>query len=231
MDYFNNRIAAEIRLPEAIDRKLLCPFQYFGVTDTVDLSELKWTRGGYDKGELSNLYSFSGNVARKRADWIVQSVLKYVTDINEVKGLGFCVSVEHAHFMCDFFNECGISAMALTGQSTDEERNYAKRRLVNGAVRFIFVVDIYNEGVDIPEVNTVLFLRPTESLTIFLQQLGRGLRLSDGKECLTVLDFIGQANSKYNFEDKFQALLSNSNRSVAREIREGFVTLPKGCYI
>ena len=231
MDYFNNRIAAEIRLPEAIDRKLLCPFQYFGVTDTVDLSELKGTRGGYDKGDLSNLYSFSGNVARKRADWIVQSVLKYVTDINEVKGLGFCVSVEHAHFMCDFFNECGISAMALTGQSTDEERNYAKRRLVNGAVRFIFVVDIYNEGVDIPEVNTVLFLRPTESLTIFLQQLGRGLRLSDGKECLTVLDFIGQANSKYNFEDKFQALLSNSNRSVAREIREGFVTLPKGCYI
>lgn len=231
MDYFNNRIAAEIRLPEAIDRKLLCPFQYFGVTDTVDLSELKWTRGGYDKGELSNLYSFSGNVARKRADWIVQSVLKYVTDINEVKGLGFCVSVEHAHFMCDFFNECGISAMALTGQSTDAERNHAKRRLVNGAVRFIFVVDIYNEGVDIPEVNTVLFLRPTESLTIFLQQLGRGLRLSDGKECLTVLDFIGQANSKYNFEDKFQALLSNSNRSVAREIREGFVTLPKGCYI
>lgn len=231
LSYFNNRIAAEIRLPEAIDRKLLCPFQYFGVTDTVDLDGLKWTRGGYDKAELSQLYSFSGKVARKRADWIVQSVLKYVTDIDEVKGLGFCVSVEHARFMSDFFNERGIAAMSLSAQSSEEARFQAKKRLIAGEVRFIFVVDIYNEGVDIPEVNTVLFLRPTESLTIFLQQLGRGLRLSEGKECLTVLDFIGQANKKYNFEDKFAALLSNTNHSVARELKEGFVSLPKGCHI
>ncbi|BAL00383.1 hypothetical protein OBV_31840 [Oscillibacter valericigenes Sjm18-20] len=100
-----------------------------------------------------------------------------------------------------------------------------------GDVRFIFVVDIYNEGVDIPEVNTVLFLHPTESLTIFLQQFGRGLRLAEDKECLTVLDFIGQANRKYNFEDKFAALLSNTNRSVTRELKNGFVSVPKGCYI
>lgn len=98
-------------------------------------------------------------------------------------------------------------------------------------MRFIFVVDIYNEGVDIPEVNTVLFLRPTESLTVFLQQLGRGLRLAEEKECLTVLDFIGQANRKYNFEDKFAALLSHTTRSVTREIKDGFVSVPKGCYI
>ena len=84
---------------------------------------------------------------------------------------------------------------------------------------------------DIPEVNTVLFLRPTESLTVFLQQLGRGLRLSEGKDCLTVLDFIGQANKKYNFEDKFAALLSNTTRSVTREIKDGFISVPKGCYI
>lgn len=111
------------------------------------------------------------------------------------------------------------------------ERYTAKKRLISGEIRFIFVVDIYNEGVDIPEVNTVLFLRPTESLTIFLQQLGRGLRLAEGKECLTVLDFIGQANKKYNFEDKFAALLSNTTHSVQREIKDGFVNLPKGCYI
>ncbi len=92
-------------------------------------------------------------------------------------------------------------------------------------------MDIYIEGVDIPGVNTVLFLRPTESLTVFLQQLGRGLRLADGKECLTVLDFIGQANRKYNFEDKFAALLSNTTRGVTREIKDGFVSAPKGCYI
>ena len=230
LPYFNNRIAAEIRLPEAIDRKLLCPFQYFGVTDTVDLDALKWTRGGYDRGELSALY-LSGSVADRRANMVVSALLKYVTDIDEVKGLGFCVSVEHAEYMCRYFNDHGIPSMFLTGQSPDEERKSAKDSLVSGKVRFIFVVDIYNEGVDIPEVNTVLFLRPTESLTIFLQQLGRGLRLSEGKECLTVLDFIGQANKKYNFEDKFAALLSSTNRSVTREIKDGFISAPKGCYI
>ena len=231
LPYFHHRIAAEIRLPEAIDRKLLCPFQYFGVTDTVDLSTLKWSSGGYDKGELSNLYTLSGTVANRRADLVVNSLLRYVTDIDEVKGLGFCVSIEHAEFMCRYFNQHGIPSIFLTGKSTDEERNTAKDKLVSGDVRFIFVVDIYNEGVDIPEVNTVLFLRPTESLTIFLQQLGRGLRLAEGKDCLTVLDFIGQANKRYHFEDKFAALLSNTSRSVTREIKDGFVSAPKGCYI
>ena len=231
LGYFNNRIAAEIRLPEAIDRKLLCPFQYFGVTDSVDLDKLKWSAGGYDKAELSNIYTMSGLVARQRANLVVSSLLKYVTDIDDVKGLGFCVSVEHAAFMCQHFNDHGIPSMFLTGKSPDEERRSAKNSLISGKVRFIFVVDIYNEGVDIPEVNTVLFLRPTESLTIFLQQLGRGLRLAEDKECLTVLDFIGQANKKYNFEDKFAALLSNTSRSVSREIRDGFVSAPKGCYI
>lgn len=229
--YFNNRIAAEIRLPEAIDRKLLCPFQYFGVTDNVDLENLKWSAGGYDKGELSRIYTLSGMIADRRADLVISSLLKYVTDINDVKGLGFCVSIDHAEFMAKYFNAHNIPSMFLTGESSDEERKTAKQRLVLGEVRFIFVVDIYNEGVDIPEVNTVLFLRPTESLTIFLQQLGRGLRLSEDKECLTVLDFIGQANKRYNFEDKFAALLSNATRSVAREIKDGFVSLPKGCYV
>ncbi len=231
LGYFSDRIAAEIRLPEAIDRKLLCPFQYFGVTDTVDLDQLKWSAGGYDKGELSKVYTMSGMAANRRADLIIQSLLKYVTDIDSVKGLGFCVSIEHAEFMCRFFNEHGIPSRFLPGRSSDEDRRGAKDLLVSGKVRFLFVVDIYNEGVDIPEVNTVLFLRPTESLTIFLQQLGRGLRLAKDKECLTVLDFIGQANKKYNFEDKFAALLSNTTRSVTREIRDGFMSAPKGCYI
>lgn len=192
LPYFHNRIAAEIRLPEAIDRKLLCPFQYFGVTDTVDLDALKWSAGGYQKSELEHIYTFSGAVANRRADHVVTALLKYVTDIDEVKGLSFCVTVDHAEFMCRYFNDHNIPSMCLTGQSSDEERAAAKQRLVSGEMRFIFVVDIYNEGVDIPEVNTVLFLRPTESLTIFLQQLGRGLRLSEDKECLTVLDFIDE---------------------------------------
>ena len=231
LEFFNNRISAEIRLPEAIDRKLLCPFQYFGVTDTVDLDTLKWERGGYSKSELTNVYAFDYAVARKRATMVVESLNRYVTDMNAVKGLGFCVSKEHAKFMSDFFNEHGIPSIYLVSETGDEERSTAKQRLEKGEIRFIFIVDIYNEGVDIPEVNTILFLRPTESLTVFLQQLGRGLRLSEGKECLTVLDFIGQANKNYNFESKFAALLSNTNRNVASEIKNGFVSAPKGCYI
>lgn len=231
LDYFDGHVAAEIRLPEAIERKLLCPFQYFGVSDETDLSNVRWVRGGYDKTELSNLYSLNREVAVKRSNHIINSIHKYVTDMDSLHGLGFCVSVEHAKFMAEQFNEKGIPSIALTADSSEQERNTAKSRLVNGELKFIFVVDLYNEGVDIPEVDTVLFLRPTESLTIFLQQLGRGLRLADGKECLTVLDFIGQANKKYNFEEKFAALLSNTEHSVQYEMKKGFVALPKGCYI
>ncbi|MDA8228683.1 MAG: DUF3427 domain-containing protein, partial [Desulfitobacterium hafniense] len=227
LEYFDQRIAAEIRLPEAIDRKLLCPFQYFGVADHVDLQSLKWSRGGYEKSELSKLYT--GNDLR--VSMIVKAINKYTTDLEEIKGLGFCVSKEHAEYMARSFNRLGIPSIYLISNSSEDERNSAKRRLVDGEIRFIFVVDLYNEGVDIPEVNTILFLRPTESLTIFLQQLGRGLRLTGDKECLTVLDFIGQANKKYNFEDKFAALLSNTTRSVQKEIKEGFTSLPKGCFI
>ncbi len=231
LDYFDGRIAAEIRLPEAIERKLLCPFQYFGVSDETDLSEIRWVRGGYDKTELSNLFSMNRVIAERRANHIINSLNKYVTDMGSVHGLGFCVSIEHAKFMSDYFNEKGIPSIALTSSSSNEDRASAKAKLLSGEIKFIFVVDLYNEGIDIPEVETVLFLRPTESLTVFLQQLGRGLRLSEGKECLTVLDFIGQASKKYNFEEKFAALLSNTNHSVQYELKHGFTALPKGCYV
>ena len=231
LKYFNGRIAAEIRLPEAIDRGLLVPFQYFGVTDTADLRSIAWKNGGYDKSELTNLYAIDEIAAEKRAENIYNSLQRYVTDINTVKGIGFCVSKIHAKFMADYFNRCGIPSLELDSNSRDDERFTAKERLVRGEIKFIFVVDLYNEGVDIPEINTVLFLRPTESLTVFLQQLGRGLRLSNNKECLTVLDFVGQSNKKYDFEQKFTALLSNTRHSLIDEIKMGFISLPKGCYI
>ena len=183
LPYFNNRIAAEIRLPEAIDRKLLCPFQYFGVTDTVDLDTLKWSTGGYDKGELSKIYTLSGAVANRRADLVLSALLKYVTDIDDVKGLGFCVSIEHAEFMCRYFNEHNIPSFFLTGHSPAEERKTAKQRLVDGEVRFIFVVDIYNEGVDILEVNTVLYylLVRSKRKTLLLKTM---ISMNSMKTCL-----------------------------------------------
>ena len=231
LPFFDHHIAAEIRLPEAIDRKLLCPFQYFGVSDTVDLEDLKWSRGGYDRGELNRLYTLSGAAARRRAGHVLRSLLSYASDPEDVKALGFCVSVEHARFMADFFNENGFSAMALDSHSSPQDRQSAREYLVKGDVRILFVVDLYNEGVDIPQVNTVLFLRPTESLTVFLQQLGRGLRLSEGKDCLTVLDFIGAANRRYSFAEKFSALLGEDRRDMKREVEEGFPGVPRGCSI
>jgi superfamily II DNA or RNA helicase len=131
------------------------------------LDQLKWTRGRYDISELSNLYTRNLSAANQRAHLVISSLKRYVTDLSEVKGLGFCVSVDHAKFMESFFNEQGIPSISLTGTSLENERFSAKERLIKGEIRFIFVVDIYNEGVDIPDVNTVLFLRPTESLTVF----------------------------------------------------------------
>ncbi len=227
LPYFEDRIAAEIRLPEAIDRKLLCPFHYFGVSDDIDLHDIKWSRGGYDRTALSNIYT--GNDIRVML--ILQQLNKYVANLDKVKGLGFCVSKEHAEYMALRFNQNDIPSISLTADSKKEERDSAQSRLKDGKIKFIFTVDLYNEGVDIPEINTVMFLRPTESLTVFLQQLGRGLRLSDDKDCLTVLDFIGQAHIKYNFESKFAALLGNTKRTVKDEIESGFPLLPKGCYI
>lgn len=227
LTYFDHTIAAEMRLTEAINQKLLSPFQYFGVSDTVDLSKLKWNRGGYEIRELENVYTSN----TKRSSQIVNSLKRYVTEIGEVKGLGFCVSIEHAKYMADYFNQVGIPSIALYGEVDRATREDAKRQLVSGEINFIFVVDLYNEGVDISEINTILFLRPTESLTVFLQQLGRGLRISEGKECLTVLDFVGQAHRNYNFEEKFRALLGKTKHSVQHYVENGFFNLPRGSFI
>jgi len=227
LTYFDDAIAAEMRLTEAIDQKLLSPFQYFCVSDDVDLSKLKWSRKGYEIKELENLYTSND----RRSNQIINSIDKYVTDINAVKGLGFCVSIAHAKYMAEFFCHAGIPSLALYGDVDKAIRKEAQGKLISGEIKFVFVVDLYNEGIDIPEVNTILFLRPTESLTVFLQQLGRGLRLSEGKDCLTVLDFIGQAHQNYNFEEKFRALIGKTKHSVRHYIENGFFHLPKGSFI
>lgn len=225
--FFDNHITAEIRLPDAIDRKLLCPFQYFGITDSVDYSKLKWQRGGYVQSELSDRYVSDDHRAKMICEKTVQTVL----DIRNVKGLGFCVSKAHAEYMSEIFNKYGIASEYLTSDSSKDVRNSVQNKLLNKEINFIFVVDLYNEGVDIPEIDTVLFLRPTESLTVFLQQLGRGLRLSDDKDCLTVLDFVGQANKNYRFDLKFKALIENIGQDIAFEVEQGFPHLPAGCSI
>lgn len=227
LEYFNQRIASEIRLTDAINRKLLVPFHYFGVTDPEDLRHLTWSRGGYEISELENVYTKS----KQRLEVIVRAMKKYLNDIKTFKALGFCVSIKHAEFMASSFNKAGISSIALHANTDSEERRQAKTRLKNGKINCIFTVDLFNEGVDIPEIDTVLFLRPTESLTIFIQQLGRGLRLSEDKEVLTVLDFIGQAHRNYDFSRKLRLLMGKSKDNIETEIVDEFPSMPAGCSI
>lgn len=190
---FCGTIAAELRLTDAINRGYLCPFQYFGIEDTVDLTGVKWERGRYLPSELSRIYTAND----ERVKHIIRNMQNVIGNLNSIKCLGFCVSQDHAEYMTRKFLLSGIKAGILTSKNS-EERTVLRQQLQHGDINILFVVDIFNEGVDIPEIDTVLFLRPTESLTIFLQQLGRGLRLAEGKECLTVLDFVGNSRPEYD---------------------------------
>lgn len=224
---FNNRIAYEIRLHQAIEQNLLCPFHYFGVSDDADLSNLKWVSGSYVTRDLSVTYI--GDHARDRS--ILNAVDKYVTDVVKAKGIGFCVDQEHAKHMAVVFNKAGIPSESLDANSPDQQRKTIQKRLHDGEIKFIFVVDLYNEGVDLPFVNTVLFLRPTESATVFIQQLGRGLRLHEDKEVLTVLDFIGQAHQKYDYRMKFQKVVGRTRHSIKTEVELAFPSVPRNCFV
>jgi superfamily II DNA or RNA helicase len=226
LDDFCNRIAAEIRLPEAMNKKILCPFQYFGISDSIDLANVSWANGKYLASELSSIYTKN----ELRVGEIISNLNKYTNDLNDVQALGFCVTVEHAIFMAEKFNLAGLKAVCLTNKNSSE-RDKIRESFKKKEFNYLFVVDIFNEGVDIPEIDTVLFLRPTESLTVFLQQLGRGLRLAEGKECLTVLDFVGNARPEYDFGSKFRALIGKTSTSVQKEIESDFPHLPLGCSI
>jgi superfamily II DNA or RNA helicase/HKD family nuclease len=229
LEWFDGRIAAEIRLWEALDRQLLCPFHYFGVHDGLDLSRVSWRRGGYETSELSNV--FTGDDMRVRL--VLQQLRDRVGNVGAMRALGFCVSVAHAEFMARRFNDAGVAACAVSADSSREEREDALRALRERRVNVVFAVDLFNEGVDVPEIDTVLFLRPTESATVFLQQLGRGLRHAGwaGKSCLTVLDFIGQAHRQFRFDRRFRALTGTTRAALRAALEDGFPHLPAGCSI
>ncbi|AEN10224.1 MULTISPECIES: DEAD/DEAH box helicase [unclassified Streptomyces] len=226
-EFFDGRIAAEMRLWEALENELLSPFHYFGITDNTDMTAVAWKRGAYDSTALSNL--FTGNDARARL--VVQAVKDKVSDPRIMRALGFCVSVAHAHFMADFFRRAGLNAVALSGETPRHERKSALDDLRAGTVQVIFSVDLFNEGLDVPDVDTLLLLRPTSSATVFLQQLGRGLRRTQGKAVLTVLDFIGQHRKEFRFESQFRALTNLTRNRLEKSIEDGFPQLPSGCQI
>ncbi|MBO0918315.1 DEAD/DEAH box helicase [Streptomyces laculatispora] len=226
-EYFDGRIAAEMRLWEALENELLSPFHYFGITDNTDMSAVTWKRGAYETGALSNL--FTGNDARARL--VVKAVIDKVTNPETMRALGFCVSVAHARFMADFFQRAGLNAVALSGETPPHERKSALEELRVGTLQVIFSVDLFNEGLDIPDVDTLLLLRPTSSATVFLQQLGRGLRRTEDKAVLTVLDFIGQHRKEFRFEEQFRALTNLTRNRLLTNIEHDFPQLPSGCQI
>lgn len=227
LHWFDDRIAAELRLWDAIDQQHLSPFLYFGIHDGLDLREIPWRRGrGYEPEALSNTYTSSDAWARL----VIHEVAAH-TDPPSMRALGFCVSIEHARFMAQHFTRHGIAAVAVWGDSPQADREAALRDLAAGRIRVVFSVDLFNEGVDVPTVDAVLMLRPTESPTLFLQQLGRGLRRTPGKTFCTVLDFVGTHRKEFRFDHRFRALLGGSRRDVERAVQLQFPFLPAGCHM
>lgn len=225
--FFDGRVAAELRLWDALKADLLTPFHYFAVADGVDLTRVEWKAGAYDATELSNV--FTGNDARARV--VLKSVQDKVADLPSMKALGFCVSRDHAHYMTQVFNDAGIRAATVLGDTSTDDRDGAVVKLREGSVQIVFTVDVFNEGVDIPAINTVLFLRPTESSTVFLQQLGRGLRRAKDKAVLTALDFVGHHRKEFRFDRRFRAMTGSTRAQLVRDIEHGFPFLPAGTEI
>lgn len=225
LQWFDDRIAAELRLWDAIDQQHLAPFLYFGIHDGLDLTDIPWRRGrGYEVEALTNRYTSSDAWARL----VVKQVSDHA-DIETMRCLGFCVSIEHARFMERHFNRHDIAAVAVWGDSPRADREAALRDLAAGRIKVVFSVDLFNEGIDVPNIDTVLMLRPTESPVLFLQQLGRGLRRARGKAYCTVLDFVGTHRKEFRFDRRYRALLGGTRRDVERSVQMQFPFLPAGC--
>ena len=224
--YFGQRISAEIRLDTALNNRLLSPFHYYGITDTVDLAEVRWERGHYVPAELSKVYTAND----QRTGIIFRKIEEYLPNYRDVRALCFCVDREHAKYMNAKFTLAGLRSDYLVTDNA-QDRHVKVKSLVQKKINYLFVVDMFNEGVDIPEIDTILFLRPTESLTIFLQQFGRGLRKVKGKTHLTVLDFVGHCRAEFNYADRFRALIGRTSLGIKEEVERDFPHLPLNCQI
>lgn len=228
LHWFEGRIAAELRLWDAIDQQRLAPFAYYGIADDLDLRAIPWKRGaGYDVQGLTNLITSTDVWARR----ILHQFQAVVGRPDQLRALGFCVSVEHARYMARVFQEFGVKAVAVWSETSDDERRNALKELEAGRITIVFSVDLFNEGVDVPSVDVLLMLRPTDSPVLFLQQLGRGLRKSPEKTVCTVLDFVGQHRQEFRFDRRFQALLGGSRAAVLKQVERGFPFLPAGCHM
>ncbi len=200
-------------MKSAIDKGWLVPFRYYGIYDETDYSEISMRNGKYDEAELEKALMIN-----KRADLVLNHYRKYRTS----RALGFCSSIKHAEFMAGHFKANGVKACTVNSGAQGKnavDRKDALSKLAKGELQVVFSVDIFNEGVDIPNIDLVMFLRPTESPTVFMQQLGRGLRKSKDKKYLNVLDFIGN----YRKANLIPFLLAGSHRELRKTSNTGYM--------
>ena len=221
-DAFDHNIAYEIRLQQALEENLLCPFHYFGITDLqID---------GETVDEETGLKDFNKLTSDDRVGYVIEQMEYYGYCGKRPKGLVFCSSKKEAGVLSEKFNERGYRTMALTGDDSQEKREQAVERLVledgEEKLDYIFTVDIFNEGVDIPEVNQVIMLRPTESPIVFVQQLGRGLRKADDKEYVVILDFIGNYKNNFMIPIALSGDRSYNKDNIRRYVLEGERIIP-----
>jgi len=218
--------AVEMRLWHALDLQLLAPFEYYACDDATDFSSVPWNRPG-ERDAIDQLVT--GNDIRARL--VVNEWRRLASDARRSRALVFCVSISHAQFMADWLNRAGLPAACVVGETPAEERRRAPQRLASGELSALVTVDLYNEGVDLPAVDTLLLLRPTQSPVLFQQQIGRGLRLAPGKESCLVLDFVGQHRADFRFDRLLSSLTGLSRRELLSGVESGFGSLPPGCHI
>ncbi|HCV12629.1 MAG TPA: DUF3427 domain-containing protein, partial [Candidatus Accumulibacter sp.] len=228
--YFDSRPdgspAVELRLWHALDLQLLAPFEYYACDDSTDFSEVPWDMPG-EREAVDNLVT--GNDVR--AKLVINEWRRLASDSRQSRAIVFCVSVAHAEFMTDWLEHAGLPAACVVGTTAPEERRRAPQRLLSGEVCALVTVDLYNEGIDLPMVDTLLLLRPTQSPVLFQQQIGRGLRLAPGKESCLVLDFVGQHRAEFRFDRLLSSLTGLSRRELVDGVESGFGSLPPGCHI
>ncbi|MEE3485620.1 MAG: DEAD/DEAH box helicase [Bacteroidales bacterium] len=214
---FDHNIAHEIRLQEAMRLNLLCPFHYYGITDI------------FVDGEEKDKRDFARLVCDERVDFIINKAKYFDHSGNRVKGLAFCSTLEETKELSKKFNERGYRTIALSGADSQDKRENCVKQLEqderDGGLDYIFTVDIFNEGIDIPQVNQILMLRPTESPIIFVQQLGRGLRKAENKEFVMILDFIGNYSNNYMIPIALSGDRTYNKDNIRRYVRQGVKAL------
>jgi len=226
-------VVDEIGIKEALEEDLIVPFHYFGVNDyIINYENIPYKNGKYnEKILLENL------LLNTRTDYIVEKINKFGFDGDKLSAIAFCQNIEHAFFMKEEFTNKGYKSAVITANTSSNERSEILEKFKNKKIEILCVVDILNEGIDIPTINLLLFLRPTMSSTIFIQQIGRGLRKAENKDFITIIDFIGNHKKDYLLINYFSSEVDNKDtlftkkEKIINEIKNQFSNIPKSCYV